>query len=124
MNSTYALILLSLESSSDTSTCHHLHENGTRLVIVVINRRFYSRIAGAPRCGVVLQLLRFPPVFPGRFFGSKVVSAPPISAHAVQSLWFVLVESPATVLAYLVRINLYLYVAQLLHMKRVDQGSF
>ena len=36
MNSMYALILLSLESSSDTSTCHHLHENGTRLVTLVI----------------------------------------------------------------------------------------
>jgi hypothetical protein len=40
-------------------------------------------------------------------FKSRFHPAPPISAHAVQSLWFVLVESPATVLAYLVRIKLH-----------------
>ena len=46
-------------------------------------------------------------------FKSRFHPAPPISAHAVQSLTLVLGESPATVLAYLVRIKLhpYLYLA-------------
>ena len=57
---------------------------------------------------------------------SRFRPAPPISAHAVQSLWFVLVESPATVLAYLVGVKLHpcLYLPQFLRVQRVDQGSF